>query len=36
MTPLKDIDFKTLIAKETNGRMHIRLITLSYMQTELK
>lgn len=32
MTSLKDIDFKSLIAKETNGRMRIRLIALSHIQ----
>ena len=32
MTPLQDINFKSLIAKETNGRMRIRLIALSHIQ----
>jgi len=32
MTTLQDINFKTLIAKETNGRMRIRLIALSHIQ----
>ncbi len=33
MTPLQEIDFKPLIYKETNGRMRIRLIALSHIQT---
>jgi hypothetical protein len=32
MTPLQDINFKSLIAKEINGRMRIRLIALSHIQ----
>ena len=32
MTPLQNIDFKSLITKETNGRMRIRLIALSHIQ----
>jgi transposase len=32
MISLQDTDFKSLIAKETNGRMRIRLIALSHIQ----
>ena len=32
MNSLKDIDFKTLIAKETNGRMRVRLLALSHIK----
>jgi len=29
---LKSVDFKPLIAKETNGRMRIRLLALSHIK----
>ena len=32
MTPLEQIDFKALIAKETNGRMRVRLMALSHIK----
>ena len=32
MTPLEHIDFKPLIAKETNGRMRVRLMALSHIK----
>jgi hypothetical protein len=30
MSPFYHIDFKSLIAKETNGRMRVRLMALSH------
>jgi hypothetical protein len=40
MKPLEDIDFKKLIANETNVQMHIRLLALLHIskmeQMELK
>ena len=32
MTPFDHIDFKHLIAKETNGRMRVRLMALSHIK----
>lgn len=32
MTPFDHIDFKPLIAKETNGRMRVRLMALSHIK----
>jgi len=32
MTPFERIDFKSLIAKETNGRMRVRLMALSQIK----
>ena len=32
MTPFDHIDFKSLIAKETNGRMRVRLMALSHIK----
>jgi transposase len=32
MNTLKSIDFKSLIAKETNGRMRVRLMALSHIK----
>jgi len=32
MTPFAHIDFKPLIAKETNGRMRVRLMALSHLK----
>ena len=32
MSPFDHIDFKTLIAKETNGRMRVRLMALSHIK----
>lgn len=32
MTPFDHIDFKALIAKETNGRMRVRLMALSHIK----
>ena len=31
---IKSIDFKSLIAKETNGRMRIRLLALSHIKDD--
>ncbi|MEI6893105.1 MAG: hypothetical protein V5789_00405 [Colwellia sp.] len=31
MTTLESINFKSLIAKETNGRMWVRLMALSHI-----
>jgi transposase len=32
MSPFDRIDFKSLIAKETNGRMRVRLMALSHIK----
>ena len=32
MSPFDHIDFKSLIAKETNGRMRVRLMALSHIK----
>ena len=32
MTPLQDVNFTSLLAKETNGRMRIRLVAVSHIQ----
>jgi hypothetical protein len=32
MSPFDHIDFKSLIAKESNGRMRVRLMTLSHIK----
>ena len=32
MVTLESIDFKSLIAKETNGRMRVRLMALSHIK----
>jgi len=32
MSPFDRIDFKSLIAKETNGRMRVRLMVLSHIK----
>jgi hypothetical protein len=32
MRPFDHIDFKSLIAKETNGRMRVRLMALSHIK----
>ncbi len=35
MIPLEQIDFKALIAKETNGRVRVRLMALSHIKKKV-